>query len=92
MGTTPSSSQKNDNSHHDDDCPRDICDRAGVFVGRYSKRVIVWCVHHLFGKKRGGDVLCWRDITISDEVGVEPKLQKANSLSVVRLLGSSFSF
>jgi hypothetical protein len=51
-------------------------------------------VRHLFGKKRGGDVLCWRDITISDEVGVEPKQrpQKANGLSVVSLLGITFNF
>ena len=54
--------------------------------------MIVWCVRHLFGKKRGGDVLCWRDINISDEVGVEQKQQKANGLSVVRLLGSTFNF
>jgi hypothetical protein len=29
---------------------------------------------------------------MSDEVRVKPKQQKANSLSVVRLLGSTFNF
>ncbi len=53
--------------------------------------MIIRCVRHL-GKKKSGDVLCSRDINMSDEVRVERKQQKANGLSVVRLLDSTFNF